>query len=218
VSISFKQGHAVGVASGTTSSTTQAFTSSVTKGDLLVICVNGNANAITATDTVGTSYNRIVATGASSSLSLQFFYGIAPASGSNTVTLTWSGSLSVGFIFNIGEFSGVNALDQQATNYQGFGSGPNSVTSGATRYANELSIAIGAAWYPGNFSSFPSGYSDCSGGFNSVDGTNWIYYEILSSTGTQTASWNWSSTAYSNVAIFTFYEKANGAGLLLGVG
>src|SRR5580698_7904444 len=69
---------------------TVAFGSNVTAGDLLTVSVEGFASSGTATptDTLSTNYKLLFSVSGVGSSTLQFFVGIAPSSGADTVSFS----------------------------------------------------------------------------------------------------------------------------------
>lgn len=94
----------------TFNSTTLAYTSNVTSGNLLIIVGNNwrsGGASIAVSDTLGTSYT--VKQNAFTNNTTFIIYGIAPSSGANTITLdpTSSGNYAA---FTIVEYSGVDTV------------------------------------------------------------------------------------------------------------
>jgi hypothetical protein len=90
-------------ATGNTGTTTLAiaFGSSVTSGDIVVVTAEGNYAVSSVTDTLSTSYSAYTAGGR-----VNTFAGKLTSSGSDTVTITWSGAGT--YYANIQEISGFN--------------------------------------------------------------------------------------------------------------
>lgn len=90
--------------------TTQAFSGSVTTGNLLLVGASNYDAAATVTaaptDTIGTAYHGLgLFTDAAAQ---EMWWGIAPSSGANTVSMTWSGIASGGSM-SVAEFSGLTS-------------------------------------------------------------------------------------------------------------
>lgn len=118
-----------------------AFTSNVTSSNLLVAVIGAyhdTATINTPTDTIGTTYveagTLLRATATTADTMLAIYYGIAPSSGANTVTVTFSTSVGDKEL-KIWEISGVDTTTplNQTNGASGVtgGSDPNTVLSGS---------------------------------------------------------------------------------------
>lgn len=144
-----------------------AYPGSVTSGNLLIVTgtmYNTGSGGITAgvTDTLGTSYTVKHYTYSSSTSGDQaasfIAYGVAPSSGSNTVTADQSGSPSGAAIsIAIDEFSGQHASPFSVDGGGSEGSSSSPSDSITTATANELIIAV-------DHHSFGGGNTTCVAG------------------------------------------------------
>ena len=128
----------------TATSQSQTFTNNVVSGNLLVAFIsNGGTNAgtITISDTRGTSWTAFYSDTTANGLVQKAWFGVAPSSGANTVTVSWStGSQNSSLI--VAEYQGIAAspLDQNPATKTGTSAwSTNSVT---TTQAVELAIAV----------------------------------------------------------------------------
>jgi hypothetical protein len=142
--------------------TSNTFSSAVTVGDLLVVYFHTSggisASSVSLTDSLGTAYTLAVGlTGTvNNKVSSGIFYGIAPASGSNTVT---AAGLSGWPQIYLLEFAGVQAVVDATASYEGTGttsflsltlanstdlvvSGVATYSSGSSFTASPLTIAV----------------------------------------------------------------------------
>lgn len=199
-------------------------------GDLIVIWVtsgsSGSHYVSSITDTVGSSletslYGTFGGTsslfsGGSSSYTTSAFYGYAAAAGSDTITITYSGSASSQFGW-AADCSGVassSELISSIVNYQASASGTNGISvsggSGSTTVGSVPALVVGWA------SSVPSGTSiDWTAGtspntwtkaFPTVANEGAIEYLTLSTAGTVVETWTPSAAvnAFSwQVALYT---------------
>jgi hypothetical protein len=226
MAISVLQHKSSGVTS--TTSTTLGFTSPVTAGSLLVVCVaTAFGTTINApTDNQSNTYSLAInydpgATGTPACCSI--FYAIAQSSGTVTATITLGTAHSIRVA--IYEVSGVDTLDQTGTNLQSSTVNATVSTSGATTNANEYVIAFfsqnnvaSTSWTAG------SGYSD--GEIITTPSATDGFAEdaIVSSTGVQTATATATSADDVTGVIATFYAASGGGTVvkhflgLLGVG
>lgn len=108
--------------SGDAPNAAQPYNSNVVAGNLLVMSTGLNNSPISTsiasvTDTVGTVYSQVAFVAGPSSLGIAVWAGVAPASGANTVTVTFNGNR--GTWMNIYEYSGspnTVTVDAVATN------------------------------------------------------------------------------------------------------
>lgn len=138
------------VSSGGVASLSQAFASSNTAGNsIIVVCGVGNGTAATITDTLGNTYNTAINAANSTTFAAQIFYAVNIAGGSNTVTVTPSASVSVAM--EIYEVSGIlqQVVGQPEQTSSGTGTGTTASTSNiATATPNALAflgVAVGTA-------------------------------------------------------------------------
>lgn len=167
---------------------TLAFSSNVSKGDILIVAVtygvSGAPTSITDSPAIGTTFQSAgpeLSANNAGSFYGQVFWGIAGGSGSDTVTIN-SGSNTINQIFLV-EFSGPCNLDQFA---KAFGAG-TAVDSGGvtTRSANEALLGFYIATGSGSTHTPGSGWTALNGqGATQFGSTE---YQIVSSTGTYNA-------------------------------
>lgn len=185
-----------------------AYTSNNTAGNLLV-CVSslGSATSLSISDTQSNTWVQadFSSTWSNNSTTSAFFYALNCKGGANTVTVVNQSAAKADLC--IGEYSGINTLDQHATpKTQTTGANPSS-NSITTLFANEVIIS----WFEGN-----SAETAVSTGFtvrNSITsgGSNFASFadDIVSSTGTTTATWTMTSNN-AIVGILSFYQAAAG--------
>lgn len=112
-----------------------SFPRAVTAGNLLIVACSYWSTAPTGmTDTLGTSY-----TLASSAGTLQVYYGLAPSSGANTITMT-GGAGSIYSVVGVMEFINATATSDAST-YAAVSSSPTT-KSVTTTVANDLVVAF----------------------------------------------------------------------------
>jgi hypothetical protein len=117
------------------------FVASVTAGNLLIVFVAANGAAVTPTDTLGTTYTLVDQSGGVGFFGNlgSMYWGVAPASGANTVSTGIGGASGVA----IAEFRGTTAIvDTHAANIN--------VASLSLTTAHPTMIIIGRAEHPGN--------------------------------------------------------------------
>jgi hypothetical protein len=130
------------------------FSSPTTTGHVIIVAVQSFiANAITITDTLGTTYTQAAAQIASGGAMWHYlYYGFATATGTNTVTATQAG----GFYFTevaADEFSGVTAFNTavHATAASGTITAPSITTAGpGVVYVSGANAANGSTWTAGS--------------------------------------------------------------------
>jgi hypothetical protein len=226
MAISVLQHKSSGVTS--TTSTTLGFTSPVTAGSLLVVCVATafgttiNAPTDNQSNTYSLAINYDPAPTPQACCSI--FYAVAKSSGTVTATITIGTSHSIRIA--IYEVSGVDTLDQTGSNFQSSATTSATVsTSGSTTQANEYVIAFwsqnntGTAW-----SAAGSGYGDAEA-ITTASATNGFAEDaIVSATGVQTATATAGTADVITGVIATFYAASGGGTVvnhflgLLGVG
>lgn len=104
------------------------FNNGVSKDNLLVVSTSWDNSATTATptvtDTLGTSFTLVKKLAdTTNEQSMAMFYGLAPSSGTDNVTVTYGAATTYRFVNEL-EYSGVNNLEVQSS---------NAVTSNATQ-------------------------------------------------------------------------------------
>lgn len=164
-------------------SVTVTFGSSQIAGDLNVVAVGWNdttTSVSSVTDSAGNTYHLAVGPAQGSAVSQSIYYASNIKSGSNTVTVTFSGSTTAPDIRAL-EYSGVSTLDKTAT---GSGNSSTSSTSSATTTsADELIFGANLVYTgtTGPGSGFTSRVITSPDGDIAED-------EIVSSTGSYSAS------------------------------
>lgn len=146
------------------------------------------------------------------------FYKENIAGGTENPTVTTpSGSYSSA---SISEYSGLatsSSLDVTQANLASSGTSGNTGTTGTTAQADELVIAL---IHPEDTIGATSALSTpASSGYTNIDteAANNVHiaydanYKIVSSTGTQTASWTWTTSSFYTAAIATFKAAAAAA-------
>lgn len=143
------------VQSNSTAGHSVAFSSNVTSGNLLIVAfkTEGNITACTVSDTLGTSYTLAeMISGQSNNMAV--YYGTAPSSGANTVTI---GSAPNNFDqIAIMEANGASAsVDASTSAYNG--SSPNTLSITTTQ--NDLIVGVIGGFHNSNTFSFGGGFS-----------------------------------------------------------
>lgn len=200
-------------------STTIAYSSNVTAGDLVGTCGalwNGNSlTSIAMSDSVGTSYTVILGTIVTGGVPIKTYiaYGIAAGSGANTVTIDpngtgWYGSHAVF------EFSGVDSspLDIDGGTSSGTSTSPadaftttdaNTVGVGVVTHGNSGTITItedsGGGWgLLGEVENYSNAPVSCT-------------YQIYASAGAKSAGWTLGSSPAWAAQTAAFKQAASGA-------
>lgn len=201
-------------------STTCAFPSNVTSGNVLVACGgnwNGNnMSGMAATDTLSTNYAEVIGSATTSGVAIKTWiaYGVATSSGANTITQTPAGGTGWYGSWGILELSGVDTttpLDVDGGSSTGSGT---TVSDGITTSAADTIVL--ACMSHGNSGTI-SITADTGGGWTSAgeveNYSNAPYaweYQIFGSAGAKTASFTLgNSVAWS---IQTLSLKAASAG------
>lgn len=183
-----------------TASTTLAYTSNVTSGNLLVAAfgyVDGATVSASLTDTVGSSWTTIrQVVGTSIGYVIGLAYGLAGGTGANTVTLTLGSVENIRFAIH--EYSGVDTLDQS-----GVGQGTTGLVSAATDSPTTVANELVFGWMVSN-----SGSTVAGSGFTVRETCASEITEdtVVSATGTQTATSPDTSSAWV-AAVATFYSS-----------
>lgn len=203
-------------------STTLAYTSNVTAGDLVGTCGalwNGNnLTSIAMSDTVGTSYTVILGTIVTGGVPIKTYiaYGIAAGSGANTVTINpngtgWYGSHAVF------EFSGVNSSPLDIDG--GTSSGTSTTPSDAFTTSDANTVGVGVVTH-GNSGTI-SITEDSGGGWsllgeveNYANAPMSCTYQIYSSAGAKSAGWTLGSSQAWVAQTAAFKQAASGANVL----
>ena len=196
-----------------------AFSSNVTRGNLLVVGVSsyaGNSFAAPAiTDTLGSTWSLAVAqspgTAGTPSLA-SIYYAVAPSTGPDTVTVHMTGTNNLHL--HVSEVSGLltsSVLDQIGSNFQPSATIGTVSTSGPTTSANEFVFAYfgrdngSGTWTAG------SGYGSTLASPNTSASTDaFSAGTIISTAGTQTATANSSATDAVTSVIATFVASNGG--------
>lgn len=188
-------------------STTLAFANNVGQGDLLVIggTINENVSltAVTATDTLSTSYTCLLGTLISGGGSYPFLcYGIAPAAGANTVTVNPDESSNL-FDFAIDAFTGVSpsAPLDGALSCSTAGSGPGALSiNHTTNSANALLLGIYAQG-TGDSTTPGATFTQIGENETSIDGFNFQFKVLAAAAGVHAVDWSSINVAYSACSI-----------------
>lgn len=212
------------------SSTTLAFTSNVTSGNLLTctgaVWNGASTTSIVVTDTVGTTYTVYLGAATGGVPNKPWIaYGIAAGSGANTVTIDpdVAGAYSSQ---TIAEWSDIDAtpLDVNGGNSTGSSTTPS---DGITTSATDT-VVIGVMTHGGSATIAP----DTGGGWtqlgeieSSANCPSATEYQIFSSAGAKTASWTLGGSLSWCAMTASFKQAAAGGGggtvhrvLLLGIG
>lgn len=180
---------------GNYDTTTLAYLSNVTSGNLLVSCGavwDGNStSSVVVTDTVGTSYTTVLGSSSGSTPNKVWIaYGIAAGSGANTVTFNpnVSGAYSS---HTVAEFSGIDSTPLDASGTPNTGSSTTASSSVTTVASNNLVINCVSQGSGGNWSLT----SDTGGGWtllgeieSSANAPSHGQYQIFSSSGSKSAA------------------------------
>jgi hypothetical protein len=225
----FVQGKGAFTGNGGTASL--AYTSSVTKGDLLVVLaqIHGatggyNPGTPSISDSVGTTWIPFQAVFQITAGNWAAgWYGFAPSTGANTVSVTMAATNLSGHGLNITEFSGVNAFDQYAVSSVYSGASPKAMASptitpgAANGVAIACSFGVGAA--PTSFVGTNS-YTDNFGYWQTamfID-QNWKTFSTAAAQSTTvTATFTGSITA-AYVGLVTFVLSSPRQRSMVGVG
>jgi len=187
-----------------TSYSLTAFGSNTIAGNLIVVSIEVSSLTVSSvTDNAGNTY-QLATSISTSGMDSEIWYAYNIAGGvSPTITVHHPSAGTSAAVAQ--EFSGIESgsdpLDQTATN-SGTGGTANSGTTSSTTRANEL--IIGAIADNFNAPTVGTGYSNLAtkvdGGGNSFSG---IESKVVSSTGTQSATFN-STSSFWSVCIATF--------------
>ena len=142
------------------------------------------------------------------------------ASGTYTVTVTYTSGSATNIEVFIDEFSGTatsSSLDQHTSGDVALGSSPVSTgTSGATTSANENIYTVAMTINGSNarpLTTPPTGYTaDFSGPVNTNATQFCSAHKNVTSTGTQTASWPWTGGGANATAILATFKDSGGGG------
>ena len=159
--ISFKQVNAREITSGTVNSV--AFTSANQSGNLIVVyAVWGNTGSVTVRDSRGNAYVSAQAAttwGSGNTSRAQVFYAKNVAAGANTVTATFSSSVSGSFgIVYIHEYAGIDKVNPLDVSKSAKGSG-TALNSGSATTTNANDLIFGAGAVAGTISSAGAGFA-----------------------------------------------------------
>jgi hypothetical protein len=166
-------------------SVTATFGSSVTAGHLIIAIGTGDTSGGTSIgDSIGTSFTQINHT--TTNQSLYIWYGLAPSSGANTVTLTNFGPGLANSLI-IYEFSGVAKV---IDNIGATSTGSSTVTvSNTTTLTNDLLLSVLVDGSSTSQSSSVSSPWTAYGVVHSSSGDINAAYQLASSTTTYSATW-----------------------------
>lgn len=214
----FVQKSAVNASSGVTTQTTTL--AGVTAGNLLIQCVAWDMNAASGAPTIDATSTGwilaaqggpIVAVGNSGWITGASIYCLPNAgAGSNSLKLNMANSTRLNsLMFEVSGAATSGVVDKTNTN-TATGVTTNTVTTAATTWATEIVVAVNAVDFVlGNanigMTDPPTGYTSLAVGqdTNTYAGFE-MAYKIISSTGTQSASWTWATSGEAAAAIATF--------------
>jgi hypothetical protein len=196
-------GSANNASPGAVGSSGLAYAANCTPGSLLVCVLSCSTTGLTlgVSDSVNGAWTQAVATtNANATVGIFFFAGNASAA-KPTVTCTQSGTGSMRFALE--EWAGIattSALDQTASATPGSGTSPSSGNTSATTVANELVI--------GGISGASGTPTITAGGSATLDlnltGRLGMEYQIVSSTGAQSAAFTYGTADFGAVVCATF--------------
>jgi hypothetical protein len=214
----FVQKSSVNASSGVTTQTTTL--TGVTAANLLVCICTWDMNAASGNPTINassTGWNLavqagpVVAAGNSGWITgTSIFYNQNASSGSNSLQLDFASTSRMrSIILEVSGNATSGSLDKTSTNTSTSAT-TLSTTTAATTWATEISIAANAASFVAGNANV--GMTDPPTGYTSIEinqDTNTYAaceaaYLIVSSTGTQTASWTWATAGEATAAIATF--------------
>jgi hypothetical protein len=210
----------IAAATETASSTTHVITvgaSGVAAGNLVVVRFFWHSNAVTltsVTDTGGNTYSvpsSLNRAGVFNNYSAAIAYSIitTPLVNGNTITITLSSAAVAGHYAV--EFSGIDAspLDQTGEAEGSVTTPPWSVAAlGATTEADELLVAM-ATGAIGNKTSTPDGsWLEEADRVATLENSLVCQYQIVSATGSYTASGTWSGAGDQYLAIIATFKGA----------
>lgn len=183
--------------SASSSNTLTVTTSSaVTGGNLLVVVVcTGSSNSLTASDTLGTTYTLIKSMPNYGGTELYLWAGIAPAGGSNTVSVSGLTSSPYSDI-GVAEFTvSTTTLDGVVQSTTSGGS-PTTTLTTTTSVINDLLIAVVGSQSGGGTVTMTSGWTKI---FSSTSYYQLsLGYQIASSTGSYSNQWTLTSGGNNN--------------------
>lgn len=202
---------AAGNARGT--SITATFGSNTTTGNLIIVALQGDATFSSATisDSQSNTYNSLyngAPSGGAGDFAVWYAYNIT--GGTNTVTANLGRNIDCEMI--IQEFSGTGSsapLDLNTTPNTGTSATYSTGTSGTTAQASEIIVAIAGQRSGTAISSVSSPYSNFNNS-NSAFGNVAIASQVVSSTGTQSATFSGPNTAYQ--AMIASFKLSGGGG------
>lgn len=193
-----------------------AFGSSVTAGNLIVVAVCTQTYAVnTITDTLSNTYTKI-SDGQTANLNGELWYAYNITGGSCTLTVDLIGTTNYDDIITTArEYSGISTtspLDVSAENVEGsYGTSHPTGTTGTTNQADEVCVAM----YAGDDNET---YTVGGSYTNLVDTDGYDLYSslvmadlIVSSTGTQSATFTSTDSLRGYGAIATFKAAASAA-------
>ena len=159
--LSFKQGNAREITSGTVNSV--AFTNANQAGNLIVVyAVWGNTGSVTLRDSRGNAYvsaQAVTTWGSGNTWRAQVLYAKNIAAGANTVTATFSSSVSGSFgMVYIHEYAGIDQVNPLDVSKSAKGSG-TALNSGSATTTNANDLIFGAGAVAGTISSAGAGFT-----------------------------------------------------------
>jgi hypothetical protein len=172
-----------------------AYPGNVTAGNLLVVGGNaydtGGTTGYSVTDSVGTSYTVYACTAltASSTATPFIAVGIAPSSGSNTVTVNPTLDASANqIVFGIGEFSGTATSSILDVN-GGSSTGTSTSPSDGITTASANALILGLVGFQTSAGVTPGGsYTQISENQSSLDAFN-LLYRVATTATAYTVDW-----------------------------
>lgn len=140
----FVQSNSNSASSGTTVAV--AYSSNLTAGNLITVCINANKGVTSLTDSLGHTYTAATLLTDGSTYAMGLYYVPNITGGANTVTLTLNGAVTYAHA-EIHEYSGVattSPLDQTTGQFQAApGTGANAVTSGNVTTTTDGQLIFG---------------------------------------------------------------------------
>lgn len=190
----------------------QAFPGNVTVGNLIIVGGNtydsSGATGYTITDTVGTTYSVLTCTTLTASATATPFigYGIAAASGANTVTVNPTIDASANqIVFAIDEFSGADASPLDVNGGSSTGSSTTPSDSVTTTALNDL--VVGLVGFQTSASVTPGGaWTQIGEDQSALDGFN-LQFQIATTAQAYTADWTLGSSQAWSACTAAFRES-----------
>lgn len=196
---------------------TLTFGANITAGNALVLCVAAATTTLVSSVSGGgvtwTRANSASFTNATGPASVEIWYGLTSAGGSNTVTVTVVGS-TVQYGFGLQEWSGLSAFETSGTTVSNTGSAATALTSASITPGNVGEPLFAVALFNSLTSTSygiapPAGWSDINHGTTGLGSNSFQFdqvYFVNQGTGSTTAAWsdpNVNGSACSVIASFT---------------